>query len=326
MFRLFALLSLLFLNLFACQGGYTSCVQKINDAKVIQNSSLLIPVKNHKLLIYSNQQPNAKILKYDPFLSLYLVEDRKKFAYPYDVNMRLQLGTAMVNNKRAKEGKILKNQVGLNLFAHYSEKLKTPALITSSCCSLEGIVTPRGVIQKEYIQRFLSASAVTYADIGIRVKNDVGYVIVRAINPYLKNNPFQKEDCIISLDGKKVHAASVFMRKILFSKIGSKHSVIIKRGKKKITLHVKASKRYGGGFISDTFLEEKGIYFDKSLHIIKLNQFYKKFGLKVGDRLLGVNKVAVKNERELEKYIENFKDFSLLLFERKNFQFFVKIK
>ncbi len=325
MLRLFALFSLLFFDLFACQGGYASCVQKINDAKVIQNNSLLIPVKNHKLLIYSKQQPNAKILKHDPFLSLYLVEARENFAYPYDVNMRLQLGTAIVNAKEVKEGKILKNQVGLNTFGVYSEKLRTPALITSSCCSLEGIVTSRGVIQKEYIQRFLSSAPVTYADIGIRVKNDAGYVIVTAINPYLKNNPFQKKDCIIALDGKKIKAASVFMRKILFSKIGSIHSVSVKRGKKKITLHIKATKRFGGGFVSDTFLEERGIYFDKSLHIIKLNQFYKKFGLKVGDKLLAVNKVTVKNERELQKYIENFKDFSLLLFERQNFQFFVKI-
>jgi len=324
--RLFTLLALLFLNSFACEGGYKSCIAKVKDSKTIQNNSLLIPVKNHKLLIYSKQRPNAKILKYDPFLSLYLVEDRKKFPYPFDINMRLQLGSAIVDAKRAKEGRFIENQIGLNSFAKYSETLSSPALITSSCCSLEGIMTKKGVIQKEYIQRFLSNAPVIYSDIGIRVQNEKSYVIVTASNPYIKNNPFKKGDCIIELDGKKVRAASIFMRKVLFSKIGSKHKLKIKRGKKFFTFDVKSEKRYGGGFIGDTFLEKKGIYFDEALHIVRLNKFYKHYGLKRGDKLLKVNGITVTNQSELLKYIEDFKDFSLLLFSRDNFQFFVNIK
>ena len=325
MLRLFTLLTLLFLNTFACQGGYSSCLLKVKDSHTVQNNSLLIPVQDNKLLIYSKQRPNAKILKYDPFLSLYLVKDRKKFAYPFDINMRLQLGTAVVNAQRAKEGKFIKNQVGLNTLALYSTKLTTPAIISSSCCSLEGIVTKDGVIQKEYIQRFLSNAPSTYADIGVRVKNDSGYVIVTASNPYLANNPFKKGDCIIELDGHKVRAASVFMRKILFSKLGSTHNIKVKRGSKIQEFKVKTTKRYGGGVISDTFLEQKGIYFDKSLHIVSLNAYYKKYGLKIGDKLMQVNGVGVKSDKALLKYIENFKDFSSLLFSRKNFQFFVNI-
>jgi len=325
-FRLFTLLSLLFLNSFACQGGYNSCIAKIQDSKTIHDNSLYIPVKNNRLLIYSKTKPKAKILKYDPFLSLYLVPDPKKFAYPFEVNMRLQLGSAIVTNKRAKEGKILHNQVGLNRLAIYSEKLKTPALITSSCCSLEAIVTSDGVIQKEYIKRFLSKTPSTYADIGIRVKNEKGYVIVKARNPYIKDNLFEKGDCIVAFDGKKVTTASSFMRSVLFSKIGSKHRVRVKRNGKFINFSVVSSKRYGGGAISDTFLEQKGIYFDKTLHIIKLSKQFKSYGMLLGDQLLQVNGVTVKNQEELLQYIEDFKDFSLLLFERNKFQFFVNIK
>ena len=257
MLRLFVLFNLLLLNLYACQGGYASCIKKIKDSHTIQKNSLYIPVKNHKLLVYSKHKPKSKILKYDPFLSLYLIEDRKKFAYPFDINMRLQLGSAMVTNRVSKEGKILKNQVGLNSLAVFSEKLITPSLLTSSCCSLEGVVTSKGIIQKEYIQRFLSSAPSSYADIGIRAHNEKGYVIVTASNPYLKNNPFKKDDCIVEFDGKKVKAASVFMRSVLFSKIGSKHSIKIKRAQKFMTLNVISSKRYGGGDLSDTFLEKK---------------------------------------------------------------------
>ncbi len=326
MFRLFLLVQLLLVNIYACQGGYASCIAKIKDSKTIQNSSLSIPIKGDKRLVYSKQRPNAKILKYDPFLSLFLIRDRRTFSYPFSVNMKLQLGSALVTNKNAKEGKILKNQLGLDSLALYSVKSKKPALITSSCCSLEGIVTPMGVIQKEYIKRFLSPAPATYGDIGIRVKNEKGIVIISASNPYIINNPLHQGDCIVAFDGKKVHAASVFMRTVLFSRIGSSHIIKIKHDGKFFTFKVIIDKRYGGGALSDTFLEQKGIYFDKTLHVLKLAKIFKSYGLLVGDQLLQVNGVTVKNQEELMRYIENFKEFSLLLFERKNFQFFVKIK
>jgi len=75
---LFILTNLLLLNLYACQGGYASCVAKVNDSHTIQNSSLYIPVANNKLLVYSKKKPNKNILKHDPFLSLYLIEDTNK--------------------------------------------------------------------------------------------------------------------------------------------------------------------------------------------------------------------------------------------------------
>ena len=156
MLRLFIALNLLLFNLYSCQGGYDSCIEKINDSKTIQNNSLHIPIKNTELLIWSKTTPNAKILKYDPFLSLYLIEDTNKFPYPFAINMRLQLGLAMVNTTDARESKVLKNQVGLNSFATFSQKTTTPALITSSCCSLEAIVTPEGIIQKELNPLILS--------------------------------------------------------------------------------------------------------------------------------------------------------------------------
>lgn len=317
---------MLFVSLEACKGGYDSCVQKINDSDTLQGDSLLIPVKNHKRLIYSRETPNAKILKHDPFLSLYLVEDKTHFAYPFDINMRLQLGRAAVDNKKAVEGEITHHQIGLNTLALWSEAIDTPALLTSSCCSLEGIVTPSGIIEKEYIRRFLSQQSSEYSDIGIRVKQSQRRVVVSASDPYLHKNPFKKGDTILALNGKRVSSAALFMREILFSKIGTKHTIRIQRSGKSIDVEVLSHKRYGGGAISDTFLESKGIYFDRELHIVKLSDNFKEYGMLVGDRLVQVNGVTIKTQEELLRYIEDFKDFSTLLFERRNFQFFVKIK
>jgi len=324
--RLFVLLNLLLLNLYACKGGYSSCIQKINDATTIQNNSLSIPVRKDVRLVYSKCRPKAKILKHDPFLSLYLIEDKSGFAYNFDINMRLQLGIAAVNKTEAKEGKIIRDQIGLNSLAVFSEKVKTPALITSSCCSLEGIITPKGIIQKEYIKRFISSSSASYSDIGVRVHDEGGDIIVNASNPYLKDNLLKIGDCILSLDGKRMKNSSIFMRKILFSKIGTKHSVKIKRGKKIMTLSAMSRKRDGGGEISDTFLEFSGIYFNKKLEVVRLSENFSSYGLVLGDRLVQVHGVRVKTQDELRKYIQDYKDFSSLLFERRNFEFFVNIK
>ncbi|WP_418640951.1 DUF7488 domain-containing protein [Sulfurimonas sp. ST-27] len=326
MLRLFLILHLFFFNVYACKGGYDFCVKKAKDAKIIHGRALFIPVEKNHRIVFSRQKPQSKILKHDPFLSLYLIEEKTSFAYPYDLNMRLQLGTAIVNAEEAKEGSMLVHQVGLDFFGKYSQKLSLPAIISSSCCSLEAVVSKKGVIEKEYLQYFLKTEKVRYADIGVRVNDANRSVVVIASDPYMPDNPFKKGDCILYYDNKKVKNAASFMRKVLFGSLGVKHTVQIKRGGKLLTFEVQSRQRYGGGFLSDTFLEQKGIYFDEGLHVSRLKKAFKNYGLKTGDRLIQVNGITVKNQEELRKYIENFKDYSSLLFERNNFQFFVKIK
>ena len=326
MLRLFVALTLLFLNLYACKGGYKSCKLKINDSNAITNNFTNIPVTKHSRVVFSQTPPQAKILKYDPFLSLYLVEDKKGFRYPFQIRYTPVLGLASIDKRKAIEGKILKHQVGLNNFAAFSEPISYPSLILTSCCSLEGIVTPRGIIEKAYIDRFVKIKNISYADIGIRIQDDKKLVIVNAINPFLDGNNFQLNDCILGFDGKKVTNASELMQWILFSKIGSSHLVKIKRGSKFLTLKMKSSKRNGGGYLSDTFLEFLGISFDKNLRITKIEEKAKKYQLKLGDRLIQVNQKNITTQNEILKIVSQSKESSNLLFERYDFQFFVTVK
>jgi len=323
--RLFLLSTLFFINIYACKGGYESCKLKVKDSQTIQSNSLSIPLQNNQKLIYSKQTPNAKILKHDPFLNLYLVKDTKSFKYPFTINNHHQLGIASVNEKTAIEGKITKKQLGLNSLALFSEVVSFPSIITSSCCSLEGIVTPEGIIEKDYINRFITSKDVRYSDIGIRVRDKKKCVEVISVDPYFMQNRFKKGDCIISFDGVKVKDASSFMKKVLFSKIGSTHKVKLKRNGKILSFSIKTYKRHGGGYVSDTYLEQKGIYFDNELNIVKIDRKFNHYELKIGDTLIMVNGVRVKNKKELKEYIAKYKDFSSLLVEREHFQFFVKI-
>jgi len=324
--RLFIILNLFLLQLYACEGDYQSCQTKINDSKSIQNNLLSIPLENNRRIIYTKDIPNAVILKHDPFLSLYLVQDKKPFKYPFTFNMKSQNHTALIDNKKIIEGKFSQRQIGLNTFASYTKSTNDAALLMSRCCSLEGVNTSRGVIEKEYLKRFATSKTSSYGDIGVRLIDEKGFVIVRASDPFMKNNPFHRGDCIVAFNGVKVKSASQLMQKILFSRLGSKNRVKIKRDEIFHTSSVVTTKRYGGGYISDTFLERKGIYFDKTLHIVKLEKEFENYGLKVGDRLLKLNAVTLNNQEQLRLYLEKFKDYSLMLFERDNFQFFVNIK
>ena len=325
MFRLFLVLNIFLLNLFACKGGYESCKLKIIHSDSINNQTLQIAVQNNQRLIFSKTKPNAKILKYDPFLHLYLVKDTKKFKHPFRINNRLTLGTAAVDTKMVIEGKIRKHQIGLNSLAKYSEPLFVPSILLNSCCALEGIVTPEGIIEKEYIERFLKIKKVSYSDIGIRVKDEKKLVIVKASNPFMNNNPFLIDDCILKFDGKKVKNSSELMRNILFSKVGSKHKVKIKRGSKILIFNVISQKRNGGGYISDTFLEFLGLSFNKSLHVTKIAKKAQKYQLLIGDKLMQINGEKIKTQEDILKKLKNTKESSNLLFQRRNFQFFIKV-
>jgi hypothetical protein len=326
MLRVLLALNFLFINLLACKGGYSICILKVKHTNVIQNQILKVPITKNKTLIYSNKKPNTKVIKHDPFLNLYLVDSNRNFKYPFRTNYKLSLGEAAVDNQLAIEGRINKEQIGLNKLANFSEVISAPSLLLNSCCALEGLVTPRGIIQKEYIDNFLKNKKVEYGDIGIRVKNLKSQVVVHRVNPFDMSVALKKGDIILEIDSKKVQSASHFMRKILFSKLGKKHTLKIKRADKILTLHVQTKKRYGGGEISDTFLEQKGLYFSKDLSIVKVSNYFKNYGLKIGDKLLQVNGKKVTGISDIRNNIDNFKFHASLLFSRDDFQFFVNVK
>ncbi|MFA6196915.1 MAG: PDZ domain-containing protein [Sulfurimonas sp.] len=337
MLRLFIIFNLLFFNALACDGGYDSCKQKVIDSNTTHGQTLEIPVENNKRLIYSAKTPECKILKSDPFLGLYLVEDYSDFEYPFTINMLEPSGIAAINENSAKEGKIVKRQVGLSQLAVFDTHVSSPRILTNSCCSLEGIVTPKGIIEKEYIERFLRVEDTSYADIGINLKDQKGAVIVSELTSSIKNNPFKKDDVVMSIDGKKVENSATTMREILFDTIGTKHSLMIKRGSKLMTIEVESQKKEmqvvkeTKPVIAPTIkkveenVQTNGLQFDKNLKITKIDEQGKKYGLKLGDKLLQIDGIKITNQQELTKNLSSLKNNANLLFERNDFQFFVNV-
>jgi len=323
--RLFLLLNLSLLTAFACSGGYPTCQQKLQDSNSISNNQIQLSVKKHQRLLFSTTIPNKNIIKYDQFLSLYLIEDKKGFAYPFRFARNSSNVVGAINNTTVTKGTIIEPQMGLTTLGSFSDASVKVALLSTSCCDIDGFVTPDGVIQRAYLEHFLKSKSNSYSDVGIRVKQDKHRIIVTAVDPYVKNNPFLEDDCILKHNGKKVKNAATLMQKILFSKEGMIHKFQVKRGKKVLNLVQKTEMRFGGGYISDTFLERFGIYVDEELKIVRLSENYKGNALKMCDTLIQIDKKRVHNQQEVMQTISTQGKVTSLLIQRDNFQFFVKI-
>lgn len=183
----------------------------------------------------------------------------------------------------------------------------------------------RGHNRKKVYRAISKKYICDYGDIGIRVKDEKNGVLVKRVNPFFDNNPFKKDDLIVTFNGKKVKDSASLMQMILFSKVGTMQSVKVKRGSKYLSYKLKTKKRYGGGYLSDTFLEEQGIYFAQNLTILKISNKFKNYGLKVGDRLMQINGKKVSDIVDIEDDVGVFNREASLLFDREDFQFFIKI-
>lgn len=327
MLKLLILLTTLFLNLFSCSnsGNFEPCKQKVIDSKTVVGEMLQIPIEKNQRLIFSQTLPTQKIIKYDPFLSLYLVEDKSGFKYPFRFNSKFSGNTATINDKIAIKGEIAKHQIGLDSFAQYSQNLLNLGVLINSCCYLEAIVTPKGIIEKEYIQRFINTKKVSYGDIGIKISDAQKSVIVDESNPFLDGNLFKKGDLIVEFDGKRVTNSATLMRDVLFGEIGSVHKAKVQRDGTELIISATIQNRESGGFVEEKPLEFFGISYDENLSVIKIDKKAKEYGVEVGDRLMQVETRSVKTKDDIYKIFSDGKKTAILLFQRDDFQFFVNI-
>jgi len=299
-------LSLLFFTLFA-QNDFLLCKQKLQDSHSFYNNKLYLLLENN-LRVSSEPIKGEKALKYDPFLSLYLYKNKQNFQYPFRFNHLPKRKKAIISENVIKPIFYTPHQVKLLL-----EPLKpNPAVVVTPCCFVEGIVTKRGYISKEFIEHFINKDS--YGDIGVRVGKDAKVMSVDILFP---NNPFKKGDKILYLGKKRYNS----MADILLLDAEQYIEVTLRRGTKTLKRKVYVQKRVAGGLLSDTFLEKKGLVFDKKLSLMEI--LPNKYGLVQGDKLLKVNGVDVLTQEDVRRALKPHNN--LLLFWRDGFEFFVKI-
>ncbi len=284
-------------------------------------------MQNKNRLILAPSRPQRSVKKYDSFLGLALIDDRSGFRYPYTFHSKSDKNIASIHAKGFIKGALEQEQCGLDTLGVFSTPLKTPSLLSDSCCSLVGMGTSRGVIDSYYIKHFLqyNSNELQYGDAGIRLERRKNGLHVSEVDPFFPDQKFQINDQIIAFDGKKVTNLCSLRRSILFAKIASLHSFTIKRQGRLLHVRLKIQKRLGGGLMSDTFLERFGLHFDSKLCIASLTSKAAKMQLHVNDCLIQVNFHDVQSAKEIQKNLQKGDIDNALLFERQNFQFFIHI-
>lgn len=321
--KLFKLSCIFFLSssLFAST-QLTMCQQKVVDSQSLQDDAVSLAISKTTRLLYTKKLSSEHILKYDPFLSLYLIETNNSFAYPFRFAKEYSKTLFVVGTKLEKKVTVVKRQIGLNHLAELSSNVNGASLLLTKCCSVEAIGKDGLYIEKVYLEHFLHSNKLFYGDIGIRVIEGENGVEVASVNPF-RRRLFMHGDKIVAINNKDISNAADCMQTILFAKRGERLNVEIIRKNKHLVLTPLVKERLGGGCLSDTFLETEGIYVDDSLHIIRLKK--NKFFLKTGDKILQVNLKKVTTQQQLRQELSNAKKSLSLLVLRDGFEFFVKI-
>ena len=316
---------LLPLTLFCAPQEFKSCQLKYQVSSIKTGASQAFAVDREHVLFYSEKEPSGELVKRDPFLGLSLVKSPRPFKHVFALLKTDPKKIAAVLPESIIEGKMLSEQIGLDRLAQFSKPLPQNAIITGSCCGIMGISTPKGVIEKVYIRRFLENKEVVYGDIGIRLADSDGVRLVE-VNPFVENSPFFLDDIIIEMNGKKAHSAAQISREILFSAPGSRQNFVIHREKKELKLEALVRKKTGGGLKPDSFFNPLGLKFDESLIAIADSPQHE---IKEGDRLLRVMDQDVTRLADVRRILSQEKTSQntkiILLVRRSGFDFFIPI-
>lgn len=322
--------------------NYSHCKNYYLNASVPVGDTRAIALKHKGKKVYllqSKTRPNAKILKADPFVGLYLVESgTSKLSYnllTLDSRTLKDPNLATISAKEVKKGKITARQSGYLNYAKFSSPLVQNSVIGNICYQIYGIgVGGNGFLEKKYIDRFLNVGA-SYSDIGVRFDMNAKKPLVRLIDPFFPNNPFMVGDEIVSVNGKKVGSVLDTIWVITNLAQNTNAKITFKRDGKVHTITIKPDKMYGGLLLSDTFLERFGVAFGEDLEVLSLNDSgHLRLGfLKEGDKIVWINKkeANIHNIKELlsnsqsDEELQQYGGKIQLLIHRGEAEFFIKI-
>ncbi len=312
--------------------NFKQCYKRDIKSIVYFGDTKAIAISKHYAVAYLKKKPKYPFIKYDPFLNLYLFYRQKPMSYVKLKNTdKLTLGEwlASMDDNSMYAGNFAQRGVGLNIYFEQNSKTPPNSMISCLCCDIYGLGVGNGkFISSNFIKRFLHSSEIFYGDIGVRFAKRGKYIVVSFVNPLFKNQELKVGDIVKQINNRKVHKVEDIQDFILFQKRNQIVKIEFIRDGKLQTLSIRVKKRYGGGELSDSFLENRGIFFDKKLRIIGIakGSFAQKEGLKIGDKLLQIDRVNVKNQNDVKSFFSKIeKKSSDLLFDRDDFQFFIKV-
>jgi len=330
--RFFAITFFLSIQLFS----NILCRQKIVKELILLESGYpsWVVDKNHLLTFNPNILDDVNITKQEPLLGLYLI-NQDIFLKHHEVmkfrNIRNSYRFAM-DDESYVSGTILRPQIGLN-FAEFSENIEDNLMIISGCCITAGLsIGGTKFIDSAYIKNFIQSKNKYLSDIGARFKSMDNKIIIDSVNPFFKDNPFLENDEILYMDNEPVQRIDKFLQNILFSPKDRNITFEILRKNQLLDVTVTTNILQGGGMLSDTFLENIGVWFDEDLFVTNIHRSspFAKKGLKNRYKLLKINDETFENASQIRKFIskqkEKMPDKFTFIFKLKNSKLSIELK
>ncbi len=317
--------------------NFKQCYNKNIKSIVYFGNTRAMAIAKHYAVAYLKKRPQYPFIKRDPFLHLYLFYS-SKILHPVKLKNtdKLSLGEwlASMKNNSLYIGNFSERGIGLDSYFRQNGKTPPNSMITCLCCDIYGLGIGGGkFISSNFIKRLLTSTEIFYGDIGVRFARHGKNIIVSRAKPFFPKQSLKVGDIIKKIDGKKIKTVEEATNAILLQK--RNHVVKIEFFRKN-ALHVvkiKVLNRYRVkktvAKSNNSFLKNRGIFFDDKMKIKRISKhsFGEKSGLKIGDKLLQINQISVKNQNDAKKIFSKIKNKEAnLLFERHDFQFFVKVK
>ena len=335
--RLFLFLLLTF-SLSANDSTYNPCFQKNSQSIYTIAGIDCLAVDTRHLICHDPLRKvqafpkSYNVLKYDPFTRIYELESPTTLRpVKFKGLAKMATGTdlALIDKQGYRVGRVKSYANGFDRFGEFGLKNTLGKVIGAKCYTVVGIGTVNNrYIPSEFIQSFIKNESATYGDIGIRFDEKDGRYVVTKRDVYFPGNPFEVGDQIVKLNGTAYSRLDAFSFTILFAKPGTPFEVTIRRDGALRTLKVVSGHRYGGGYMTDTFLERFGLVFDDALIVqsVTPGSYADRKGLKAGDRILEFDGQAISSIDELTELISKKRVHQTsILFDRDDFQFFFTI-
>ena len=316
--------------------NFKQCYNKNIKSIVYFGNTRAMAISKHYAVAYLKKRPKHHFIKRDPFLHLYLFYS-PKVLHPVKLKNtdKLSLGEwlASMDSNSLYIGNFSRRGVGLNSYFRKNGKTPPNSMISCLCCDIYGLGIGDGkFISSNYIKRLLTSTSIFYGDIGVRFARHGKNIIVASINPHFFKQRLKVGDIIKKIDGNKIRTVKEATNLILLQK---KNHILKVEFLRKHALHVENIKvhdrftaKKSAAKVNNSFLKNRGIFFDNNLKIIRISKhsFGEKSGLKIGDKLLQINQISVKNQNEARSIFSKTKNKEAnLLFDRQDFQFFVKV-
>ena len=199
--------------------------------------------------------------------------------------------------------------------------------VFGSCCKMAGIVRSDGGWYDAKAVRRLMRGDTYHGDVGLRFAARGGKTVVTAVDPFARSG-LRPGDEVVSVAGRKASLRTL-LEAVDRCREGETLTLGFLRAGDKGARHLACFRRFGGGSVSDTFLERFGLRFDSGLRVVRVTRGSAawKRGVREGDRLLRMagRKVACwRDVREiLTKAAETGRLPETVLWERAGFQFFL---